>query len=132
MKSFAALIDYARKRNADLDQVVAKVLLDLSSSVIRKTPVDDGTLRRNWNASLNAPDTSTTTATDKAGASTIAAAARITSQASGKVYYLVNSLPYARRIEYEGHSRTKAPQGMLRVSIREFDAHLKRQLSAVR
>jgi hypothetical protein len=36
-----------------------------------------------------------------------------------EAFYLSNNAPYILRIEYEGHSSTKAPEGMVRVSLAE-------------
>lgn len=36
------------------------------------------------------------------------------------VMYLRNNLPYAYRIEYEGWSKVKAPEGMVRRNVARF------------
>jgi hypothetical protein len=57
---------------------------------------------------------------DEYGGSSIA---RVVSGINGNdargLHYIVNSVPYVRRLEYDGWS-TQAPAGMVRVTIEEF------------
>ena len=46
----------------------------------------------------------------------------INSLKAGDAYSLANGQDYAREIEYEGRSRIKAPRGMLRVSVAEWQS----------
>jgi hypothetical protein len=39
--------------------------------------------------------------------------------------FLSNSLPYAARIEFDGWSHTKAPQGMVRRNVARFNQLLR-------
>ena len=41
------------------------------------------------------------------------------------VVYLTNNLPYAARIEYDGWSHTKAPEGMVRKNVIRITQNLK-------
>lgn len=43
-------------------------------------------------------------------------------------YYLSNPMEYANRIEYEGHSSTKAPEGMVRKNIVRITEILKSEV----
>ena len=90
-----------------------------------------GTLRGNWQASIGSPSRGIVAGEDKSGAATIAKIALISSTAKlGDTAYLVNNLPYAKKIE-EGGS-TQAPEGMVRVSVLEFDRIVKKQARAVK
>lgn len=124
---------FVAKAEKNAEQVVRKVGIDLLASVIDKTPVGNpelwsspapagyvgGRLRANWTASIGSPDTGTTTETDAQGGQTKArGSAKIDGWRGGDIY-LMNSLPYARAIEYTGHSR-QAPAGMVRVTVVEF------------
>lgn len=113
------------------DLVVRKIALDLTTRIVKRTPVDTGRARGNWSASLGAPDIVATEQTDKSGQATIAAAsATVGALAAGTDFYLANSLPYIRRLEY-GHSK-QAPSGMLRTSVAEYPGVVDRAAAAVR
>lgn len=114
--------------------VVRKVALDALSRVVLRTPVGNpslwkhkppagyvgGRLRANWNVSVGAPDVSVSFRRDKAGQVTIARGTNaITASDGERSIYIVNSLPYVREIEYEGHSR-QAPAGMVRITVTEL------------
>lgn len=123
--SFASdVARFAVKAEANTDAVVRKVTFDLFSDVVRRTPVDTGRLKANWRASQNVPVTGTVTSTDASGATTIIAIAGAIGGA-GSVTYLSNNLPYAHRIEFDGWSHTKAPAGMVRVSMARVQQHIR-------
>ncbi|GAA0773657.1 hypothetical protein GCM10009108_04090 [Castellaniella ginsengisoli] len=64
------------------------------------------------------PKDGPTDTTDKAGGATLTKIAQaIKGQEAGPKFYITTALAYARRIEYEGWSHTKAPAGMVRISI---------------
>src|SRR5690348_12134846 len=101
---------WAAKARGRADLVVRKVSLDVFSRVIKRTPVDTGRARGNWQASIGAQAVGEVATTDKSGASTVAAAQAVTSQAkAGDVVWLINNVPYIRRLE-TGWSK-QAPAG---------------------
>ena len=114
--------------------LVRKICLDLSRRIIKKTPVDTGRARANWQASITTPASVIIELNDKSGAQSIAKAGAVASNAWGNVFYLTNNLPYAAVLEYglygTGASATEktngtgysvqAPNGMVRVSIAEM------------
>jgi len=125
---------FIAKAKANGEQVVQKVGADVLASVVDKTPVGDpslwkskppkgyvgGRLRANWNVSFGAPDISTTTTVDAAGGATKSRGVEIIAKWDGQAdIYVMNSLPYVRPIEYEGHS-LQAPAGMVRITVAEF------------
>lgn len=127
-------------------KVLRKVGLELTRSIVLKTPVGNpslwqspapagyvgGRARANWAASIGAPASGTTESTDKSGAGTIAAAGATFAAADGtQPLYLINNLPYIRALEYEGHSR-QAPAGMVRVTVAEFQTLVDRAAQGVR
>lgn len=93
-----------------------EILMRLFRSVVMDTPVLEGTLRGNWQCSALSP---------KLGE----VGARSPSEVMGEIesvlsgarleddIYLRNNLPYAYPIEYYGHSKIKAPRGMVRKNI---------------
>lgn len=112
---------FTEKTEKGIDKTVRAITFALFREVIQRTPVDSGRLKGNWQVSIGAPANGTVTTTDKSGATTI------TSMAAGmggwgSTTYLANNLPYAHRIEYDGWSHTKAPAGMVRVSLARINS----------
>lgn len=98
------------------EEVRMAVEEEVFRSVIKDTPVDEGRLRGNWQATKNSPATGTLDSIDKNGAQTIDKAVQLVrSSEPDQTLYLTNNLPYAVRIEY-GYS-DKAPEGMVRRNL---------------
>lgn len=115
---------FARKTKLNMDIVVRKVTIDLSSNLIRLSPVKTGRFRGNWVLGVGTPDTSTLPIVDPTGATTqagIAAKAEAQVRAGG-IVYITNSLPYARRLEY-GWSK-QAPSGMVRITVMNYQQYM--------
>ncbi len=92
------------------------VFLSLFSAVIKDTPVLTGRLRANWQFGKDSiPDGTVDSVTDPTPGVATQVAANVDDK-DGKVY-LANGLPYVNRIEYEGHSAHKAPEGMVRKNL---------------
>jgi len=127
--SFATeLKEITLKANAATDKTIRATTLALFREVIFRTPVDTGRLKGNWQTSVGTPANGVTDRTDKTGALAFAeAAAQIGGM--GSVTYLANNLPYAHRIEYDGWSHTKAPEGMVRVSFARIDAIVRKAVA---
>jgi hypothetical protein len=119
---------------------VRKVSTDLLTKIVLRTPVGNpslwkskppagyvgGRLRANWAVTYQNPSSVTTLETDRSGAATIAKGAgtirRATQTGEGDYpIYILNNLPYAIPVEY-GHSGVQAPQGMVRITVTEFQA----------
>ncbi len=138
-ESFAlSLQAFAQKAPEQARTVIRKVSIDLLTATVLRTPVGNpdlwkskppagyvgGRLRANWNVSLVEPDTTTTNVTDDSGTATISAGSEVIGQADGtQDICITNSLPYALPIEY-GHSGVQAPQGMVRVTVAEFQSYV--------
>lgn len=103
-----------------LDLVVRKATFEAFGSAVRRSPVDTGRFRANWNVSSNEVDTSTTDMTSQARAD--AELRKALAFKSGGIVYLTNSLPYAARLE-DGWSK-QAPTGMVRVTAVEWSNKL--------
>jgi hypothetical protein len=107
------------KSSANADAVAKKVIIDVFSSVVEKSPVDKGTFRGNWQLGFGEVDANIQSPDDKSGSDTIAKAnSELTKFDSKKITYISNSLPYAQRLE-NGYSN-QAPQGMVRLTVLEF------------
>lgn len=110
---------FVKKAGGNLDQLPRKVCIDLSTRVVRRTPVDTGRARANWFAAIDTKPQGTTESTDPNGYSTINNAINQAERLkAGDIYYLINNLPYIEELE-DGSSQ-QAPQGMVKVSIVEF------------
>lgn len=113
--------------------VVRKIIIDVGTALVMKSPVGDptywitppppgyvgGRFRANWQFGFGQYDSKTTEGIDKSGTMTIG---RITSETphkpAGGVFFITNSLPYGPRLE-TGWSR-QAPHGMVRLTVVEF------------
>lgn len=118
--SFSAGLDaFAKKTGLTLDQVHRGVCIKLFGAVTMDTPVLDGDLRGGWQISSDAPILKDTGRKDTSGAKVLAEI-RGHQMKAGTITYFSNAQPYAYRIEYEGWSHTKAPEGMVRKNVARF------------
>lgn len=137
------LMKAAQKGSERYDKVVRGTLLDLTTRVVKRTPVGNpdlweskpppgyvgGQARGNWFASIGQPVTSPDIGKiDKTGASTIVDANQTIELSVGNVWFLTNNLPYIGRLEYEGWS-TQAPNGMVRITMSEVNAAIKKAIA---
>lgn len=125
---------FVEKAGEAANAVISKICLDLTSSIILKTPVDTGRARANWQTGVNQAPSNEVSATDQSGSATISAAMRDTQNAPGNVFYLTNNLPYIASLEFGlyrpgpktvGGFSKQAPSGMVRISINEISRALR-------
>jgi hypothetical protein len=103
------------------DTLVRKVVLDVTSELVKRSPVDTGLFRANWFVSNGSPTMETTRTPDKTGLVSVGRAHLAASYLkAGGVTYIMNNLPYALPLEY-GHS-TQAPAGMVRITVSRWQA----------
>ena len=111
--------------NVDLQtsQSIRKIIFECFSGVVLMSPVDTGRFRGNWRPGLGSYPEGTVDTVDWSGGKTIAEIDReIESMPiDGRPIFLVNNLPYAQRLEYEGYSN-QAPNGMVRVTLSRIAA----------
>ncbi|KAF1706288.1 HK97 gp10 family phage protein [Pseudoxanthomonas sacheonensis] len=134
MSTFALdLTRFAEKAEGNAEKVVRKIGIDLFSRTVERTPVGNpenwaspapagyvgGRARANWNCSIGAASFKVTDETDKSGNATQAKIRNTLHDWKQGDIYLMNSLPYIRRLEYDGWSG-QAPQGMVRITVTEF------------
>jgi len=133
--SFALdLQQFATKTNAKANAVVRKIVIDVGTALVMKSPVGDadywispappgyvgGRFRANWQYGLSAPDISTSESVDPSGSAAIGGiTTKVPSDAGGSMHYITNSLPYGPRLE-EGYSKRQAPHGMVAITVLEF------------
>lgn len=104
---------FARKTGLEIEKVVQKLTLDAWNGVTKKTPVDTGRARANWNVAEGRADTSTTKSTKGS----------FKAVSGKKDVYITNSLDYIGRLE-NGSSR-QAPNGMVAVTFNDLVQSLK-------
>ena len=105
------------------EKLVRGTLLGLTSRIIKRSPVDTGRFRNNWQATTNAPAAGQVQGSDKTGNKAVdAARTQVNKLQMGQDFYLSNNLPYAHRLEF-GWSK-QAPNGMLRLSIAELQQRM--------
>ncbi len=107
------------KAHGDVDRAVRQSVVLATQSLVLKSPVDTGRFRANWVMGVGAINRATSPALDKSGGVAISRIAeQMQTQPEGAVFYITNSLPYAKALEY-GHS-DQAPAGMVRLTVVEL------------
>lgn len=130
MSDFNADLDrFIKKTGIKTDVAVRKVALQIYGGVTKKTPVDTGRARANWNMnvgsidySVDSPDqygksTGKHKGEGSAPASPRAKQLKLDKGDGEKVIYITNNLPYIGELE-NGHS-TQAPRGMVSLTLNE-------------
>jgi hypothetical protein len=155
MATFSAQINaWIAKTKDDADKVVRFALLTLDSRLVQRSPVGDasywqrpappgytgGQFRGAWQMAEYAPTADggfdrthggQNGIIDKDGSATLAAHAAVVNVAkAGKIYYLYNPLPYAKRIE-EGWSR-QAPVGLVALTVVEWNNIVENAVNGVK
>jgi len=116
---------FQQKTQLSMDVIVRKVVIDMSTSMIRMSPVDTGRFRGNWMIGVGSPDVSTIEAVDKDGSTSIARiTAAVGSVQAGGVVYITNSLPYARRLEYGWSKQAPSPPGIVRLTVQRYSEYI--------
>lgn len=145
-KSFSLQIaEFIAKAKANQDLVVRAITMKIDNKLVQRSPVGDATywknkpppgytggrFRANWQLSIGSPTAGVRDLIDKDGSATIAAHGSVIATAkAGDVIYLVNNLPYAKRIE-EGWSR-QAPLGLVALTVLEFQKVVDDAVNGVR
>ena len=116
----ADLRAFRNRTGIKFDQVVRKVVFDMTAGIVKMTPVDTGQARSNYFWGVQEVTATDPTQT-KAGAPSITRAAEFaTNLSAGGVVFLTNNLPYIMPLEF-GSSK-QAPAGMARVTVARFQA----------
>lgn len=144
----AFIVDVSKwsdKAKANTDKVVRKVVIDCNASIVQKNPVGDakywkipapvgyvgGRSRANWQYGNNVLPHGAIDQVDASGAATIAKmTAAVSASPAAAVHYFSNSLDYINRLE-DGYSR-QAPNGMVRITVEEFQQAVKKAANSVR
>ena len=116
-----ALTEFAEKAGARADEAMREVVLEVFSRIISRSTdvVDKGRFRANWQYGLGAVPASVleVAGTSEAPAPPAAPPTLAPGTGTGTVHFIVNNLPYARRLEY-GYSAKGSK--MVRTTIADF------------
>ena len=125
--AFAATIaKWCDKASDKQDRLRRAVIIELFGAVIKDTPVDTGRLRSSWTCSIGNPVLVTDPAVRSRQASYNEVTTVAVSSPSDSTVILTNAMPYAFRIEYDGWSKKKAKDGMVRRNVTRFRAILRK------
>lgn len=120
--------EFSLKAGSNVERTRRAICIKLFSAVILDTPVLTGRLRGNWQTSVRTPASGELDRVDENGSKALAEMKEGLGQGDVAVY-LVNNLPYAARIEFEGWSHTKAPEGMVRRNVVRIDGLVKKAIA---
>lgn len=124
---------FVAKAKGNSRLVIKKVVLDVGTSVVLKTPVGDpdnwempaptgyvgGRARGSWQYAQGSPLEVEPGTVDESGSAPLG---RITGGLVGDVaceHFITSNVPYMRRLEYDGWS-SQAPEGMVRKTLVEY------------
>jgi hypothetical protein len=124
-----SLREFQREVDDFLDDVVPKrawnmqyrIILEAITKIVKRTPVDTGRARANWQLTKSQPSTRVFKKTDPEGDETIAKAMRVLDRMDPySTFFISNNLDYIEYLE-EGSSK-QAPYGMVAVTVEELRA----------
>lgn len=110
---------FNKKALEDTERARREILLRLFRAVVYDTPVLEGTLRGNWQLTKGQPASGVVQVNGRTSGAKIMPhiISGIEGSKFGDTVYLTNNLPYAYPIEFYGHSKVKAPAGMVRKNV---------------
>ena len=140
---------FAEKSGKSVEKIRRGVIIKLFTAIIKDTPVgnpDDwniseaqkvairatgymgGMLRANWQTTAGLPAEGQISSTDE---NTAIAKIQTNLGEPEQDVFMVNNLPYVLPVEYDGHSHTKAPAGMVRKNVIRFQKLIREQTSKI-
>lgn len=140
MESFSGSISkWAKKTGISIDNAVKAIRIQIIGGVIYRSPVLDSGLVQSWIATTDIPTDESVDVPKNSVANpeaersvAIKKAVSIAQKNTDAVFWLTNNKPYVRRIEYKGWSKTKAPQGMVRITLAELKNGMEKLIKDVR
>ena len=117
-----------KKFDKRLHNATVATLLNVTTQVIKGTPVDTGRAKANWQATINTSANGTVESTDTSasGGKTLKTAVPVIKQSIGQVYHLTNNVRYIGVLEFS--SKTK--KGWVRKAVKQFNKILDRNIRA--
>lgn len=132
------LDDFAKNTMKKIDTAIRLGAINLFSQVIKKTPVDTGTAKGNWQTEIGKfVDTKIDIRSEEDTIKEVID--KVNKGDIKKGFYLSNNLPYIQKLEYGGYPTDpkkstgktiggfskQAPQGMVRISMQKVEKDLK-------
>lgn len=122
------LAKFAAKTKERVEDVHRELVIQVADALVTGSVVDTGRFRGNWVPGINAVNTDASRPPDKTGQATLGAIISAIPKPGG-VFYITNSLPYARRLEYEGWSK-QMPAGVVRITAMRFNEWLAKAVAS--
>jgi len=138
----AKIAKFVDRATTKLTLGVELFYVDFTMAITARTPVGDpslwampadkdyvpGTLANSWFTTVNAPYSGGTRQPDANATESYRDAETKAASLPGNVLYFTNPTPYAHKIEFEGHSWQQAPNGMVRITVVEFEQRLRKSI----
>lgn len=121
------LAKFEVKTEGQAAALVKKIVLELFTRVMKRTPVDTGNARVNWELGVDEIGNTVATASLVEGENQISQQAflvglgELAKYKPGQTIYITNNVNYIEELE-KGHSERQAPQGMVMITAREFQS----------
>lgn len=126
------LKDWAKKKVVKMQNVRRRFAFNVYASIVKKTPVDTGRARANWNVSIGSPDISVSDDKRK----TPKQMNSMPTPKGDEPIFIANNLPYITKLEYGGYPNPpksksgktvggfskQAPNGMVGVTLANAEA----------
>lgn len=128
------LSHFVKRANGNIGAVIKKVVLDVSTAIVERTPVGDpdtwvtpapagyvgGRARGSWVYANGAPASTDPGVIDSSGQSSIGrVSAGVAGNDPASQHFVTSVIPYMRQLEYDGWS-SQAPAGMVRITVEEY------------
>ncbi len=107
---------FSKQTGVALDKAVRKIAFKSFEMIVKKTPVDTGRARGNWNVSVDSIDRSVNEE------ATVPQTMNVKKGDGMKPIFITNSLDYIHDLE-DGTS-TQAPRGMVAITVNEIRGSL--------
>ncbi|UEM18972.1 hypothetical protein JL100_017965 [Skermanella mucosa] len=115
---------FAKLTEDKITLALRKIILEIFTRVVERTPVRDGRARGGWQVGINVRPEGETSRIDKDGSPTISAGeADILRAMLRDEIWICNGVPYIGILETG--SSTQAPHGFLAITLREFQQIVK-------
>ena len=114
------------------EKVVRGTVIGMFSRIVKRSPVDTGRFRGNWQISIDAPARGQLSTVEKGkvepNPSSNPSGSNTATEGAFKVqkspfprsaYFITNNLPYSEKLEFG--SSEQAPNGLVRITVAEFE-----------
>ncbi len=126
----SALMDICNEVDGNVEMVIRKACFDLYAMIVKRTPVDTGRAKGSWGIGTEhspdfLPPGDYGDTVEMVGEATMGA---FTFHVEDSQVIIYNNLDYIEKLE-SGDGSKQAPEGMVAISLAEFEAHFRNALS---